>query len=94
MFPKFTAYRLIIDVWRQMISGKAIDEQRAHWSSIILPPPKTPGTAPEPEAAADEDDDDDEDFDPNDIVQVAAPKPSGGDMYADLTDSDYDSADE
>lgn len=80
-------YSLIIDIWRSMISGPPIDEQRAMRMAIKNPRIDTPSTDEELGAPADVD----SDADPNDIIQKPMTSAAGDpDSDSDNGESDSD----
>jgi hypothetical protein len=78
--------RYIFDVWQAMMSGAAIDDQRASRIASASERPK-PDAAGQPSALHTEDSD--EEFDPNDIVQTAE-KSKGSDNYDSDSASEYE----
>ncbi|RDB21809.1 hypothetical protein Hypma_010899 [Hypsizygus marmoreus] len=80
---------LIIDVWRSMISGPAIDEQR---TLRTIRQGRSRTAVKEPESAdVTGDVGDESDMDPNDIVQTAVPQAVGDpDSGSDYGESDSD----
>lgn len=97
-----SAHRLLIDIWRTMVAGAAIDEQRQQRQPIrdpaAGPSESLPGDAPEINEDIPEDDDSDEERDPNVTVVQAqiANKPVQAPEPVDILDvSDYgDSSDD
>ncbi|KJA16619.1 hypothetical protein HYPSUDRAFT_47237 [Hypholoma sublateritium FD-334 SS-4] len=93
---------LLIDIWRSMVAGAAIDEQRQQRQPIrdpaAGPSESLPGDAPEINEGAPEDEDSDEERDPNvSVVQAQiANKPGQVPEPVDILDvSDYgDSSDD
>lgn len=85
--PSRNIYSLIIDIWRSMISGPPIDEQRAMRMAIKNPRIDTPSTDEELGAPADVD----SDADPNDIIQKPTTSAAGDpDSDSDNGESDSD----
>jgi hypothetical protein len=86
--------RLIIDVWRSMVSGVPIDEQRAQREVGVSQPPLEPKVDPSADAGPSSlggGDDSDDERDPNDI-QVSPGKsvPTTEGAYSNLDESDYE----
>lgn len=94
----FPPYSFIIDIWRSMVSGVPIDEQRTQRTvGVNQPPSEHPSTDASFSCigggGGDGDDSDDE-RDPNDIITrnpgpVVAPATGGA--YSNLDESDFES---
>lgn len=86
----------IIDIWRSMVAGVSIDEQRAQREvNVNQPSPTETKSGPSVDAGPSSlgGDDSDDDRDPNDII-VRNPGPSApatGGAYSNLDESDYES---
>ncbi|KAF8803995.1 hypothetical protein BYT27DRAFT_7194724 [Phlegmacium glaucopus] len=85
---------LMIDIWRSMVSGAPIDEQRAQREvGVNQPPqPKVDPSADAGSSALGGGDDSDDEMDPNDII-IQNPGPSApvtGGAYSNLDESDYE----
>lgn len=83
----------IIDIWKSLVSGLPIDEQklmRAAKSQTVLKEDEPPSASSEAQALRDPDDSDDE-RDPNDAPFVSMPAASGSsyvDPYLDMDDDE------
>jgi hypothetical protein len=69
---------MLVDIWRSMISGSSIDDQRIFRPAITVSSKSEPAKAKPPAG------DSDEERDPNDIVQTVTSRPT----FADDPDSD------
>jgi hypothetical protein len=85
--------RLIIHIWRSMVSGVAIDEQRTQREVGVSQAPLEPKFESSADAGPSSfgGDDSDDERDPNDIQVIPGPSaPTTGGAYSNLDESDYD----